>query len=83
MMQRILITVTGWPDNGNRELTRLIMLQECATAKAVTTAVVNRLAGVHTIAMRVMDEGEPIPFRYDAEIDRSLEILRYVTNRQL
>ena len=81
MHQRILIAISGWPDNATTEITRIVMVQECNTAKHVTTAVANRLGGIHTIAMRVMEEGEPNPDRSPEEIERGQEILRYVTNR--
>lgn len=79
--QRILVAVSGWPDNATRDITRLVLVQDCTIAKCVTTAIANRLGGIHTIAMRVMDDDEPEPTRDNAERDRGQEILRYVTNR--
>jgi hypothetical protein len=82
MTQKILIAVSGWPDNASREVTRIIIEQTCTMAKCVTTAVANRLGGIHTIAMRVMEEGEELKTsRSPEEIERGQEILRYVTNR--
>ena len=81
MIQRVLIAVSGWPDNATRDITRIVLEQSCTTAKCVTTAVANRLGGIHTIAMRVMDEDEPQPERDAAELERGQEILRYVTGR--
>jgi hypothetical protein len=83
MMQQIVIAVSGWPDNiPGLPVTRIIIEQSCTMAKCITTAVANRLGGIHTIAMRVMDEGETFD-RSPEEIERGQEILRYVTNRQL
>ena len=79
-METILIEVRGWPNNASREITRVVIVQDHLMANFVTTAVVNRLAGAHTIAMRVMDEGEVLN-RSPEEIERGQEILRYVTNR--
>ena len=80
-VERIVIAVSGWPDNKpGLPITRVVIVQEHAMAKCITTAVANRLGGIHTIAMRVMEPREDFN-RSLAEIERGQEILRYVTNR--
>jgi len=80
-IERIVIAVSGWPDNApGLPITRVVIVQDCKMAKCVTTAVVNRLGGIHTIAMRVMEPREQFD-RSPEEIERGQEILRYITNR--
>lgn len=77
-MQRIMVTVHGWPDKRNEGKTRVVVVQNCTMARLITTNIVNRLGGLFKLEMRVMDDHEH-PYRSDAEILRCQNIIHSVT----
>ncbi len=81
-MDTYLVTVYGWPDKREgREPTRIVLPMTCTTARVLVTGIANRLAGLFTVDIKLVDQPD-IPAREGAEILRGQDIIAHVTKRE-
>ncbi len=82
-MDTYLVTVYGWPDKREgREPTRIVMPITCNTARLVVTAIANRLGGLFTIDIKLIEKHE-VPARDMPEILRGQEVIKSATEGDL